>query len=123
MTFFQGMYMVSIAFHFFAFVIGLMTVGRFGYMFRASSPKTILHNPIEQKYWIIAFSSCGNLLVIVALYRYLDLIGFMPYEDEFLFGAYHIFSALLVVLWHSLTFCELKKKESEDVESVASKSA
>lgn len=120
---FEVMYMVGIIFHMAAFVVGMITIGRFGYMFRASSPARVLHDPIEQKYWIIALSSCGNLLVIVALYRYLDLIGFMPHIDEFLFGTYHMVSAVLVLLWHVLTFCELKEKEAENVEQINSKSA
>lgn len=112
--YFVGGYMISIILHLVAFVIGLVTIGRFGYLFRESSPKKVLHDPIEQKYWIIAFSSIGNLIVVVALFRYQKMIGFMPDFDELLFTGYHLFSGLLVVFWHYLTFCELGQIEGEN---------
>ena len=104
-------YLVALACHALALLAGLAVLARFGAAFRASRP-TRRHTLTEWRYATVAFSTLGNIFLLGALSLYVAVhVGALPPWLELVFALGHLFAAFCALVWHGLTYAEMRSAE------------
>lgn len=104
-----AIYLLALALHALALAAGLAVLARFGDAFRASRPAHF-RTPTEWRYATVAFSTLGNIFLLGALALYIArYVGDLPAWLELVFALGHLFGAFCAVVWHGLTYAEMRE--------------
>lgn len=112
---FGHVYWSAVVFHCISLVMGFSVIAVHQHRFQASRVTRLLKSPVEAIYILTVVSTIANMLIVLALFRYLmdGHLGFLPSKQEFIFAFYHALEGLCMIGWHLFSFLVLKHYEGQ----------
>lgn len=110
---FGHVYWSAVFFHSISLVLGFSVIAIHQNRFQSSRVTKLLKSPVEAIYILTVFSTIANMLITLALFKYLQEghLGFLPSKQEFIFAFYHALEGLCMIGWHLFSFLVLKHYE------------
>ena len=102
-----ALYWLAVLGHALALALGLAVLHRFGHTFRRRRSLAS-----EMRYLTVALSTAGNVFLGSALTMYVwgGLATYLPPKLELVFACGHLLTAATPVIWHGLSYAELKRE-------------